>query len=258
MRNSYITFCILLLFLVPFSASAQAVIRSVTVLAPSSMTNAMTEIIRIYSVKENITILAAYEGSAALADDIRGGEPADIYISDHPTKVRDLKREGVLDVVSISTLVGNRLVVVAAKDGQSIKKYQGRNAVTKALSTINETNRLVIGNIDKSPFGIISQRVLEKIAIWQKVEPYIIQANNTRNALAMIKKEKSIGLIYYTDAAQDSGVKIIAEVPSDLHDDIIYQVAVVAGENMEYARKFLLFLRSEEAQAVFNKYGFTL
>lgn len=41
------------------------------------------------------------------------------------------------------------------------------------------------------------------------------------------------------------------------HDASVYTVAVVAGENMNAARVFLEYLKSDEAQALFAEHGFT-
>ena len=47
--------------------------------------------------------------------------------------------------------------------------------------------------------------------------------------------------------------------PESTHDPIVYPAAVVkASRNKEAARRFIEFLSSPAAQAIFQKYGFTV
>ena len=65
------------------------------------------------------------------------------------------------------------------------------------------------------------------------------------------------GIVYKTDAAISKAVKIAYEVPASEGPKISYPVAVVKEtKNPEASRKFLDYLKSEPALAIFKKYGF--
>jgi molybdate transport system substrate-binding protein len=51
-------------------------------------------------------------------------------------------------------------------------------------------------------------------------------------------------------------VKIVGAFPADSHPPIVYPVALTANAKPEAAR-YLAFLRSGAAKAVFETYGFT-
>jgi molybdate transport system substrate-binding protein len=65
------------------------------------------------------------------------------------------------------------------------------------------------------------------------------------------------GIVYRTDAAA-SAVRIVAVVSKKEHPylDIAYPAAVIAGPSEAAARKFLEFLKSPAARAVFDRRGF--
>ena len=67
------------------------------------------------------------------------------------------------------------------------------------------------------------------------------------------------GIVYATDAATADQVTVVAEAPEgSLEGPVIYPVAVVKDSaNREAAERFVEFLQSEEAMAVFEAYGFS-
>ena len=66
------------------------------------------------------------------------------------------------------------------------------------------------------------------------------------------------GIVYATDAATTDKVKVVAEAPEgSIAEKAIYPVGVVsASAQKEAAEKFVDFLQSDKAIAVFEKYGF--
>jgi molybdate transport system substrate-binding protein len=67
------------------------------------------------------------------------------------------------------------------------------------------------------------------------------------------------GLVYSTDAKSSTKVRVIAIAPESAHDPIVYPVAMIKGSrNEEAARKFIDYLANPGAQAIFQKYGFTM
>jgi molybdate transport system substrate-binding protein len=51
-------------------------------------------------------------------------------------------------------------------------------------------------------------------------------------------------------------VALVVEVPADSHDPIRYPLLLCRPDSAQ-AREFYRYLQSEEAAAVFRKYGFT-
>ena len=82
-------------------------------------------------------------------------------------------------------------------------------------------------------------------------------AENVRAALTLVGRgEAALGIVYETDAKVEPNVKIVGHFPEDSHPPITYPVALTANAKPEAAR-YLNFLRSGAAKAVFETYGFT-
>ncbi|MCW5206970.1 substrate-binding domain-containing protein [Desulfobulbus sp. F5] len=63
--------------------------------------------------------------------------------------------------------------------------------------------------------------------------------------------------VYATDALLAKKAKVILHVPEELHDRIVYPMAVTAsGLKNAAAKEFAAYLSGPEAKAVLEKYGF--
>lgn len=259
MTRIIFAFGFLFFFLLPSIAfSTDDKYSSITVLASTSLTDVMAEIVRLYSAQENITVSITYESPEILAESIVSGETADIYISESREKFVDLQQRGLFDIYSVTKLAYNKLVLVIASNSELEKKLSKNAAVDKLLLELKDKTILVISDPSNVALGAVTKSALEKLNIWPKIESSVIRAADSRNVLYLISKGGNAGIVYFTDAYANPEVKIISELPgaADENEKIIYQGAVVAGENMPPARKFLDFLKSKEAQNIFKKHGF--
>lgn len=227
-------------------------------LASTSMSVALAELIRHYSIERGIIVTASFDAPNELAIRIEDGEVADFFITEDPDRLRELKQQGLLDVYNIKLIAGNRLVLAAGVDSYIARAVGKHMPLAELLAFIDKRTIFVIADADDSYLGKVSEEALEKSGYWQTLEALSVRAANAKEALYLIAKGNSAGIVYASDAAQDAGVKILAEFPEDYHTPIVYQGAVVAGQSMDNARDFLTFLKSERAKAILTKHGFEM
>lgn len=256
------------LFLAIFMTPADALSRkekqafdsSIIVLAPTSMTNALDEVLRVYSSMNNISVSGIYESSSELATLIEDGEPANIFISDDKAKITDLQRLGMLNVYSFANVVSDTLVVAVPKDNFLKKKLEEIEDTAEKLTFIAENVSLVIPDPDLDPAGNAIKQAFEKIGSWDDVSGKMLKAANTRNALYLIANGNNAGVVYYSDVASDESVEVLLEIPQDYYDKITYQASIVAEfdseESKKDSEKFLNFLKTDTTRKIFTKYGF--
>jgi molybdate transport system substrate-binding protein len=224
-----------------------------TVLAPPSMSYALTELIRLYSREHNIVITGSFDYANKLIKNIEEGLPADILISAHPLWVKHLKQKGLADVSSITNLVKNSIVIVSnAEDESDIKDL---NDIKRAIASINPHlhYNLVIADSGKDSLGIYSKQIINNLFAEVPKESII---TTNMNVLKYINNKKTFGIAYYSETFDNDNMQILLSIPQENYDEVIYQAAVIAGENMEDAREFLQFLKTPIAKKIFTKYGF--
>ena len=66
-------------------------------------------------------------------------------------------------------------------------------------------------------------------------------------------------MVYISDAATGTGIKVAATAPDGSHKPVNYPAAVLkASTNADAAKAFLTYLQGEEATKVFTDIGFAV
>jgi molybdate transport system substrate-binding protein len=241
------------LWLAPQIAFAQD--KSLTVFAAASMKNALDDVNAAFTKANGIKVVSSYAASSALAKQIEGGAPADVFVS------ADLKwMDYVQDKKAIKpdtrvNLLGNKLVLIAPKDSRigNVTIGQGFD-----LAKLAGDGRIATGDVKAVPVGLYAKAALEKLGAWAAAEPKFAMADNVRAALLLVERgEAALGIVYETDAKVEPGVKIIGAFPEGSHPPVTYPVAATATAKPDVAG-YLAFLRSPAAKQIFEKYGFTV
>jgi len=225
----------------------------VLVFAAASTTGAIGEISEIYASRGLGEVRAAFAGSSALARQIVVGAPADIYISASPEWMDYLAGEHAIEPGSRLDLVANGLVLIAPADSRLSLRIEPGFPLAEGL----DGGRLAIGDPDHLPAGIYAKAALIDLGAWPALVGHLALMADVRAVLALVERgEAAAGIVYATDAAISSQVRIIGPFPSDSHPPISYPAAIVAGRDRPEVRRFFTFLTSAEATAVFLQHGF--
>lgn len=252
------------LLLFSFVANANADMRgmpSISVMAASSLTEPITEISRAYSRKNNITVSTAFGATSDQSTSIQAGDSADVLISAHPSWIAELKKMGMIDVYSLTNIVKNQLVLVGSSKSKFVKTPPADTSLSGWLTYLLNRTIMTTGD-SNTDIGLYTKQSLMKLddlkstKIWNNFNSKTIKSPNSKYNLYLIAHGDTAGIVFASEAYNNEEVKILAEVDEKLHDPIIYQAAVVAGENMTNARGFIDFLKSDEAKNIFKKYGF--
>jgi len=244
-----------LLFAAPASSLAQGAAGAqpdLIVLAASSLTDALNEIGPAFTSATHRGVKLSYAASSALARQIEGGAPADVFLSADTDWMDYLQTRKLIDSGSRHNVLGNRLVLISPADSTVSVTIAPHFALAKLLGD----GRLVTGNPDSVPVGKYAKEALTNLGVWSEVQDKVAAADNVRAALALVARgEAPLGIVYRTDALVEKKVRIVADFPSTSHGPIIYPAATTLQAH-EGAADFVKFLLSPAAQAIFAKYGF--
>jgi molybdate transport system substrate-binding protein len=221
--------------------------------AAASLKEVLVEIQPLYQQSQpNVNISYNFGSSGTLQQQIEQGAPTDIFISAAKKQVDTLEQKGLLVTGSRNIIAKNRLVLIVPKNAVGINSfYSLKDAKVK---------KIAIGEPRSVPAGQYAQQVLEKLKIWTEVKSKLVFANNVRQVLASVESGNAdTGLVYATDAKISNRVKVVVTADEKYHSPIIYPLAVVKrSKNVNAAKEFSQFLSSNQAKAVFKKYGFIL
>jgi molybdate transport system substrate-binding protein len=233
---------------------AQAVSATqILVSAAASLSDALTKIGANFQAQTGIQVEFNFGASSTLARQIEEGAPADIFFSADETQMDLLEIKGLIVPSTRVSRLANSLVVVVPRD--SPLQISSAGDLTRA-----DVKQIALADPKAVPAGVYAKEWLEKLHLWQAIEPKVVPTENVRGALAAVASGNvDAGVVYKTDAAISKEVKIAYEVPRADGPNISYPMALVKGSPQpDAAKKFLAFLSSEEAGQLFAHYGFLL
>lgn len=250
-RTAAILACLAVLFAPPI---VRAQDNSVTVFAAASLKNALDDVNAAFTRAGGAKVVVSYAATSALVKQIEQGAPADVFLS---ADVRWMDYAVEHKLVAPDTrvnLLGNKLALIAPKNSKLDNVAIGPGFDAAKLAG---DGRIAVADVKAVPAGRYAKAALEALGAWAGVENRLAQAENVRAALAYVSRgEAPIGIVYATDARIDPGVKIVGLFPDGSHPAVTYPVAATTGAKAE-AMRYLAFLRSAAAKAIFETYGFT-
>lgn len=222
----------------------------------ASLNNAMGEIQKDFNeTYPDVEILFNADSSGTLQTQIEEGARCDIFFSAATKQMDALVDEGLAQKDSVVDLLENKVVLIKPKDGET--KVTGFENITDAA------NLALAG--ESVPVGQYSREIFENLGIMDEVNQMEInEGKNVTDVLASVSEgSNEVGIVYATDAASVAdSVDIIAEAPEgSLETLVLYPVGLVedkeaSEDDTAAAEAFLEYLQSDEAIAVFEKYGF--
>lgn len=212
----------------------------VRVFAAASLSDAMQEIADAYEKQGGDTIVFNFAGSSTLERQLEDGAPADLFFSADELKMDALQKKNLIVNETRFSFVSNSLVIA----GAMIRRPQ--DLVGK---------KIAMGEPSTVPAGIYARQWLTSIGLWKQVEPNVIPTENVRAALAAVRAGNAdVAIVYRTD------VEPVPHMPRFMISQgprISYPFALMKNaEQPVAARKFLAFVKSPAAKAIFVKHRF--
>jgi len=225
---------------------------TITVAAAASLKNCMDDqLIPAFNKKyPNIKVQTSYDSSGKLQTQIEQGADIDVFFSAAMKQMTALKDKGLLADNSVVQLLENKIVLVVPANNP-----KGLTAFTDIV----KADKIAIGDPKSVPAGQYAQEALTNLKLWDQVSAKASLGSNVTEVLTWVAEGSAdAGVVYKTDAASNSKVKVVAEAPADSVSKVIYPVGIVkASKNQDAAKAFEDYLKTDEALKIFESYGFT-
>ncbi|WP_313221513.1 molybdate ABC transporter substrate-binding protein [Pseudoxanthomonas mexicana] len=250
--RSFSALLLIAVSLAPTAARAQDD-AGLTVFAAASLKEALDDAAAAYRKQTGTPVRVSYAASSALARQIEQGAPADVFFSADMDWMDYLQQRNRLDVATRRSLLGNRLVLIAPRASKAQVDLKRPATLLAALGD----GRLAVGQTRTVPAGKYAKASLESLSLWNGVRPRLAESESVRAALMLVARgETPLGIVYASDAKAEPDVRVVATFPEDSHPPIVYPVAALRGARAAQAARFVQWLASPPADALFTKRGF--
>ena len=253
-------FILTILTLLTLNNAKAVTTNSLTILAPQNMSFAVTEIIRNYSRNKDITITGSFNTVGTLINNIEEGFPADIIITDHPYWVKELKQRGLVNIASITNLVEDQMVLIINNNYYDMNQDMFENL--RADNNIEKKQKLyknfalALPKKTTSLIGTYAMEIIDNSELFDVSSLKMIEYENLNEVIS--NTDYPLIITSHSDSYDNPNINILESFENNLHQRFIYQIAIIASENMEEAEKFIAYLTSEPVLNIFKKYGFEI
>ena len=244
--------CLALVLLLVGSSCVSDEREEILVFAAASLTEVMERLGDRFAESDGTKVSFNLGGSAALAQQIIRGASADVFISAGSKPMDKLENGNHLVSDSKVLLLTNELVLIGAPD------LADRLEIDSVDDLADVDVRLAIADPDLAPAGDYAREALENLGLWHRVKDRVVPASDVRVALGYVETGNvDAGIVYRTDTRLSDDVRIIATIPIESYEPIVYPAAVVKrSRHIGAARRFLEYLKGEEARDIFREFGF--
>ena len=224
-----------------------------TLFAAASMKEAIDAINEAWKARGHAPARASYAASGPLARQIEQGAPADLFISADEEWMGLLSARRAIRAEARRIIAGNTLVLVAAaRSARLVTIEPGLRA-----EMLHIGGKFAIGDPKSVPAGAYAKAALERLGVWDALQPQLVMVENVRVALALVARgEVETGIVYASDAVAEPKVRVIGQFPPSLHAPIRYPAAITSMSRHPDAPAFLDFLVGPEAREIFRRLGF--
>ena len=246
------TLCCLSLLLTGCSSSTKKEDKTIELnnSAAASLKEAMADLEAAYTSKNpEVSFVINYGSSGSLQQQIEQGAPCDLFISAGEKQMTALEEEGLLLDGTNKDLVKNSLVLVTSNDSE-ISSIDSLNS--------DAVSKIALGEPSSVPAGKYADETLTSLAIKDSLNNKLVFAKDVKEVLAWTASGNAdAGFVYLSDALSSDGVKIVETISEEYHSPITYPVAIIKdSDDIDAAKAFEDFLFTDEAQEIFEKYGY--
>jgi len=237
--------------------AAQSSSRELLVAAASDLNFALRELATGFERQTRLTVKLTFGSSGNLFSQVRNGAPYDVFMSadvDFPRRLVE-ERQAVAGTMFVYG-IGRLVLWVPENSGLDIEGAGMHVLLDESVE------KIAIANPRHAPYGRAAEVALRNAGLYDKVAAKLVVGENIAQAAQFVESGSAqAGLIAHSLAISPAmkGRGRWVAVPDHLYP-ALRQAAVLlkrARENAA-ARTFLDYLRSENARAVLNKYGFLL
>jgi molybdate transport system substrate-binding protein len=224
--------------------------QELIVAAAANLTDAFGEIGPLFTRKTGIRVVFSFGATAELAKQIENGAPFDVFAAADTEHVDSLDRAGLLSPGTRTLYAQGRLVLwVPAGSTVQVGKVEE--------ITARQVDRIAIPKPDIAPYGQAAIESLQKLGIWNEIEPRVVYAQNVSQA----KQYAATGnaeVAFIPLALVKPGEGTYIEISESLHRPINQALGVIkSSAKQDAAKQFVSFVLSPEGQQLLMGKGYS-
>ena len=243
------------LFLLSFLLSTAVGAQTLRIAAASDLQFVLPDLAAQYEKQSGVKLAATYGSSGNFVAQIQNGAPFDLFLSADDAYPRTLVNAGFADAESLVIYAQGYLVIWLPPDSPLDLTARGFRTLLDP-----RIKRIAIANPEHAPYGRAAVVAMREAGLYEQLKSKLVLGENISQAAQFVQSGSAqAGLIARSLAlspAMKSGKRYEL---SGWHFPPLWQAAVVlkSSTNKDVTKAFLEFLKTPEARAIFERYGYS-
>ena len=224
--------------------------------AAASIKFALQDIAEAFHQDTGRRIRISYSSSGNLTRQIQQGGPFELFISANASYIEQLYKQHKTQGPGITFALG-RLVLLTPKN--STLSLDNQLSAVKASIQAGQLQHVAIANPVHAPYGIAAREAIQKLGLWDLVQPHLVLGENAAQAAQFASSGSAqVGLISYSLAlAPALQIKTrFLLLPDNLHQPL-QQSMVLLNQAGDTAKLFFSFLQQDKTRSILSRYGYS-
>ena len=228
MRRSVAALACLLACSGPCSGAARAQERAALIAAAADLKFALAEIAGAFSRDTGKSVRITYGSSGDLARQIAQGAPFEMLLSADERYVSDLHRAGLTR--GEGALYATGRLAMFAPHGSPLPLDAELRGFQSAVAE-GRVTRFAIANPQHAPYGKAAREVLERLGVWQRLQPALVLGENASQAMQFAASGSCQGGIVPLSLASAPDIAALgtfARIPAAWHSPLRQRMVLTA------------------------------
>ncbi|TCT06799.1 molybdate ABC transporter substrate-binding protein [Aquabacter spiritensis] len=213
----------------------------------ANFTGAAKEIAAAFAQKTGHEAVLSFGASGQFYAQITQGAPFQVFLSADEERPRKLVADGLAPAESRFTYAIGKLVLWSRTAGL---------VTGEATLRSGSFAKIAIANPAAAPYGAAAIETMKAVKLYEMLQPKIVQGNSIAQTFQFADTGNAeLGFVALSQVIDAAGSRWV--VPQDLYTPIRQDAVLLAkGVDSAAAEAFLVFLRSPEARAIIERYGY--
>jgi molybdate transport system substrate-binding protein len=231
--------------------------HEINVAAAADLSNALQELAANYEKRTGVTVKLSFGASGALTQQIQNGAPFDVFFSADMDYPKQLIAGAQAESASLYRYAVGRLVLWVPKDSPLDVEHKGMDVLLEP-----SVKKIAIANPQHAPYGRAAAAALTHYGLYEKLGDRLVLGENISQAAQFVESGNAqagfVALAHAIAPAMQGKGKYWV-VPAAAYPPLDQGVVLVShSPHRHEAAAFLEYMKTAEAAAVLQHYGFTL
>jgi len=235
----------------------QAADHEISVAAAADLSSALQEVAANYEKRSGGVVKLSFGASGALTQQIQNGAPFDVFFSADMDYPRQLIASGLADGATLYRYAVGRLVLWVPEDSPLDVEHKGMDILLDP-----SVKKISIGNPQHAPYGRAAAAALTHYGLYEKVSDRPVLGENIAQAAQFVESggaQAGFVALAHATAPAMQGKGRYWVVPAEAYPPLDQDVVVISrSPYKQAAAAFVDYVKTTEAAAVLQRYGFTL